>query len=72
MTTFGALFGTGYYAKTVLVILNLFFGLMAVLSWAAFGTILRKTFSGEDAGIMINRIMGGLLILVAIWIALPH
>ena len=55
-----------------LVILNLFFGLIAVLSWAAFGTILRKTFSGEDAGIMINRIMGSLLILVAIWIALPH
>ena len=72
MTTFGALFGTGYYAKAALVILNLFFGLIAVLSWAAFGTILRKTFSGEDAGIMINRIMGSLLILVAIWIALPH
>jgi len=72
MTTFGALFGTGYYAKAALVILNLFFGLMAVLSWTAFGTVLRKTFSGEEAGIMINKIMGILLILVAIWIAVPH
>ncbi len=72
MTTFGTLFGIGYYAKVVLVILNLFFGLIAVLSWAAFGTVLRKTFSGEEAGIMINRVMGSLLILVAIWIALPH
>ena len=72
MTTFGTLFGIGYYAKVVLVILNLFFGLIAVLSWAAFGTVRRKTFSGEEAGIMINRVMGSLLILVAIWIALPH
>ena len=72
MTTFGTLFGIGYYAKVVLVILNLFFGLIAVLSWAAFGTVLRKTYSGEEAGIMINRVMGSLLILVAIWIALPH
>jgi len=72
MTTFGTLFGTGYYAKAALVILNLFFGLMAVLSWAAFGTVLRKTFSGEESGIMINKIMGVLLILVAIWIALPY
>ena len=72
MTTFGTLFGTEYYAKATLVILNLLFGLMAVLTWAAFGTVLRKTFSGKESGIMINRVMGGMLILVAIWIALPH
>ena len=72
MTTFGTLFGTEYYAKATLVILNLLFGLMAVLTWAAFGTVLRKTFSGKESGLMINRIMGSLLILVAIWIALPH
>ena len=72
MTTFGTLFGTEYYAKATLVILNLLFGLMAVLTWAAFGTVLRKTFSEKESGIMINRVMGGMLILVAIWIALPH
>ena len=72
MTTFGTLFGTEYYAKATLVILNLLFGLMAVLTWAAFGTVLRKTFSGRESGLMINRVMGSLLILVAIWIALPH
>jgi threonine/homoserine/homoserine lactone efflux protein len=72
MTAFGTLFGTEYYAKATLVILNLLFGLMAVLTWAAFGTVLRKTFSGRESGLMINRVMGSLLILVAIWIALPH
>jgi len=45
---------------------------MAVLSWAAFGTVLRKTFSGEESHLRINQIMGLMLILVAIWIALPH
>jgi threonine/homoserine/homoserine lactone efflux protein len=72
MTTFGTLFGPGYDAKAALVILNLFFGLMAVLSWAAFGTVLRKTFSGEESTLRINQVMGLMLILVAIWIALPH
>ena len=72
MTTFGTLFGPGYDAKAALVILNLFFGLMAVLSWAAFGTVLRKTFSGEESNLRINQVMGLMLILVAIWIALPH
>tara|TARA_B110000196_G_scaffold110698_1_gene96048 strand:- start:216 stop:821 length:606 start_codon:yes stop_codon:yes gene_type:complete len=72
MTTFGTLFGAGYDAKAALVILNLLFGLMAVLSWAVFGTVLRKTFSGEESSLRINQILGLMLILVAIWIALPH
>lgn len=72
MTTFGTLFGTGYGAKAALVIMNLFFGLTAVLIWAAFGTVLRKTFSKDESTLRINQLMGLMLILVAIWIALPH
>ena len=72
MTTFGTVFGTGFEGKIVLVLLNLSFGFPAVLSWAAFGTLLRKIFSGEEAGIWLNRGLGLLLFLVAVWIALPQ
>ena len=72
MTTFGTVFGTGVEGKVALVLLNLSFGFLAVLSWAAFGTLLRKIFSGEEAGIWLNRGLGLLLFLVAVWIALPH
>ena len=72
MTTFGTIFGTGVEGKVALVLLNLSFGFPAVLSWAAFGTLLRKIFSGEEAGIWLNRGLGLLLFLVAVWIALPH
>ena len=72
MTTFGTVFGTGVEGKVALVLLNLSFGLLAVLSWAAFGTLLRNIFSGEEAGIWLNRGLGLLLFLVAVWIALPH
>ena len=41
MTAFGGLFGTGFAAKALLVMLNLTFGLPAVITWAAFGTLLR-------------------------------
>ena len=72
MTTFGTTFGTGFDGKIALVILNLSFGFPAVLSWTAFGTLLRRIFSGEDSGIWLNRGLGLLLLLVAVWIALPH
>ena len=72
MTTFGTIFGTGFEGKVALVLLNLSFGFVAVLSWAAFGTLLRKIFSGEESGIWLNRGLGLLLLLVAVWIALPH
>lgn len=72
MTTFGTTFGTGFDGKIALVILNLSFGFSAVLSWTAFGTLLRRIFSGEDSGIWLNRGLGLLLLLVAVWIALPH
>ena len=72
MTVFGTTFGTEFEGKILLVLLNLSFGFMAVLSWATFGTLLRKLFSGDESGIWLNRGLGGLLFLVAIWIALPH
>ena len=72
MTTFGTVFGTGVEGKVALVLLNLSFGFPAVLSWAAFGTLLRKIFSGKEAGIWLNRGLGLLLFLVAVWIAVPH
>ena len=72
MTTFGDTFGTGFEHKMALVLLNLSFGFPAVLSWAAFGTLLKRIFSGEESGIWLNRVLGLLLFIVAVWIALPH
>ena len=72
MTAFGTTFGTEFEGKILLVLLNLSFGVMAVLSWATFGTLLRKLFGGGESGIWLNRVLGLLLFLVAIWIALPH
>ena len=71
MTTFGTVLGDGYEAKAGLVLLNLSFGFAAVLSWTAFGTGLRKIFSGNELGIKLNQTMGFLLVLVAIWIVMP-
>ena len=61
MTTFGTVLGDGYEAKAGLVLLNLSFGFAAVLSWTAFGTGLRKIFSGNESGIKLNQTMGCLL-----------
>jgi threonine/homoserine/homoserine lactone efflux protein len=70
MTTFGTVLGEGYEAKVGLVLLNLSFGFPAVLSWTAFGTGLRKIFSGNESGIKLNQTMGFLLVLVAVWIVI--
>ena len=72
MTTFGGLFGTGFSAKVMLVLLNLIFGLPAVITWATFGTLLRRTFSTPESATRLNRVMGLSLFAVAVWIALPH
>ena len=70
MTQFGTIFGTTFAAKAMLVFLNLVFGLPAVMSWAAFGTQLRKLFSTPKSARVLNRIMGSSLVAVAIWIAI--
>ena len=70
MTQFGTIFGTTFVAKAMLVFLNLVFGLPAVMSWAAFGTQLRKLFSTPKSARVLNRIMGSSLVAVAIWIVI--
>jgi hypothetical protein len=52
----------------MLVGLNLVFGLPAVMTWAGFGTQLRKLFITTKSATMLNRGMGFSLIAVAIWI----
>jgi len=68
MTTFGSLFGVGFSGKALLVLLNVMFGLPAVMSWAAFGTVLRRAFSTPSSAIALNRAMGVSLFAVAVWI----
>ena len=70
MTTFGSVFGTGFAGKALLVLLNVMFGLPAVMSWAAFGTALRRTFSTPRSAIALNRVMGASLFAVAVWIVI--
>ena len=72
MTSFGTLFGTGFTGKVLLVLLNLACGLPAVMTWAAFGTVLRRAFSTPESARVLNRVMGLSLFSVAIWIAMPH
>ena len=72
MTAFGGLFGTGFAAKALLVMLNLTFGLPAVITWAAFGTLLRRVFSTERSARNLNTAMGVALFAVAVWVAMPH
>ena len=72
MTAFGGLFGTGFAAKALLVLLTLTFGLPAVITWAAFGTLLRRVFSTEQSARTLNTAMGVALFAVAVWIAMPH
>ena len=72
MTSFGTLFGTGFTGKVMLVLLNLACGLPAVMTWAVFGTFLRRAFSTPESARVLNRVMGLSLFAVAIWIALPH
>ncbi len=72
MTAFGGLFGAGFSGKIALVLMNLFFGLPAVMSWAAFGSLLRKAFTTPSSATALNRIMGASLLAVAIWVAMPH
>ena len=70
MTTFGSVFGAGFAGKALLVLLNVMFGLPAVMSWAAFGTALRRAFSTPSSAIALNRVMGASLFAVALWIAI--
>jgi len=69
MTTFGTVFGTGFASKVGLVLLNAAFGYPAVLTWATFGSYLKRLFSTERSGRILNAVLGISLFLVAVWIA---
>jgi threonine/homoserine/homoserine lactone efflux protein len=71
MTTFGSLFGTGISGKAMLVIMNVLFGLPAVMTWAAFGTVLRRAFTTPRSATLLNRGMGLSLFAVSLWIVIP-
>lgn len=70
MTSFGSLFGSGMLAMALLVLLNLVFGLPAVMTWASFGNLLRRAFSTPESAVVLNRVMGASLFGVALWVAL--
>ena len=72
MTSWGTLFGTGLAGKILLVAINGTAGYPAVLTWAAFGMGLSKIFSSPEKARILNGVLGTSLILVAIWVALPH
>ena len=71
MTTFGSVFGNEYPGKVALVMLNLLFGLPAVMTWAAFGYYLSKLFTTKQSARILNGFFGIALIGVSIWIIAP-
>lgn len=68
MSSFGTVFGTGFYSKVILVILSIVLCLPAILSWTAFGKLLRKLFSTPKSATLLNQIMAFSLFIVAIWL----
>ena len=71
MTTFGSVFGDEYPGKVALVMLNLLFGLPAVMTWAAFGYYLSKLFTTKQSARILNGFFGIALIGVSTWIIAP-
>ena len=65
-------FGSGFLANAGLVILNLFCGYPAVLTWSYFGTVLRVFFKSPEKAMWLNYGLGVSLFTVAVWIILPH
>ena len=72
VTGWGMLFGSGISGKILLVVINASIGYPAVLTWTAFGLGLSKIFSSPEKARILNGVLGTSLILVAIWVALPH
>ena len=69
MTVFGNVFGDGFWYLVVL--LQVLIKLIGWVLWSSFGSRLKRAFSDERSGVLINRIMGISLFLVAIWIVIP-
>jgi len=53
------------------ILLQVLIKLIGWIIWSGFGSRLKQTFSDESSGVLINRIMGISLFLVAIWIVVP-
>ena len=68
--SFGTIFGTGLLAKMTLIIFSIILCLPFVALWAGFGTFLRNFFTSPESSLMLNRLMGFSLFIVALWLLL--
>ena len=66
--SFGTIFGTGILAKMTLIIFSIILCLPFVTLWAGFGTFLRNFFTSPESSLMLNRVMGFSLFIVAVWL----
>lgn len=66
--SFGTVFGTGILAKVTLIIFSIILCLPFVALWAGFGTFLRNFFTSPESSLMLNRVMGFSLFIVAVWL----
>ena len=66
--SFGTIFGTGILAKMTLIIFSIILCLPFVALWAGFGTFLRNFFTSPESSLMLNRVMGFSLLIVAVWL----
>ena len=68
--SFGTIFGTGLLAKMTLIIFSIILCLPFVALWAGFGTFLRNFFTSPESSLLLNRLMGFSLFIVALWLLL--
>ena len=66
--SFGTVFGTGILAKMTLIIFSIILCLPFVALWAGFGTFLRNFFTSPESSLILNRVMGFSLFIVAVWL----
>ena len=66
--SFGTIFGTGLLAKMTLIMFSIILCLPFVALWAGFGTFLRNFFTSPESSLMLNRVMGFSLFIVAVWL----
>ena len=66
--SFGTVFGTDILAKMTLIIFSIILCLPFVALWAGFGTFLRNFFTSPESSLMLNRVMGFSLFIVAVWL----
>ena len=68
--SFGTIFGNDLMAKITLIIFSIILCLPFVALWAGFGTFLRNFFISPESSLMLNRVMGFSLFIVALWLLL--